>query len=164
MVIYTSSSVTWMSVFVVVILLATATGLSAQEAERVTDQAIYRQFDFWIGTWDVYNPQDVKVGENVIRKLDNGALLLENWTSTQGTTGHSMNFYDPARSKWRQIWVDDQGTVIDQEGAFRDGVMHFEGEHIYPDKEKASRKELIRMSFTPLADGQVRQFIEQSKD
>jgi hypothetical protein len=81
-----------MSVFVVVILLATATGLSAQEEERVTDQAIYRQFDFWIGTWDVYNPQDVKVGENVIRKLDNGALLLENWTSTQGTTGHSMNF------------------------------------------------------------------------
>ncbi len=127
-------------------------------------QAVYRQFDFWIGTWDVYNPKGEKVGENVIQKLDNGALLLENWTSVKGTTGHSMNFYDPARGKWRQIWADDQGTIIDQEGTFRDGAMHFEGDHIYPDKGQGSRKELFRMSFTPNEEGDVRQFIEQSKD
>ena len=62
---------------------------------------------------DVYNPKGVKVGENVTQKLDNGALILENWTSTAGTNGYRMNFYDPARSKWRQIWVAGQGTIID---------------------------------------------------
>ena len=110
------------------------------------------------------NPKGVKVGENVIQKLDNGALILENWASTAGTNGHSMNFYDPARSKWRQIWVDGQGTIIDQEGLFRDGAKHFEGKHIYPKKDGGSLIELFRMSFTPTPEGDVHQLIEQSKD
>ena len=87
MVIYASSSVTWMSVFVVVILLATATGLSAQEEERVTDQAIYRQFDFWIGDWEVFNPQDQRVGSNRIDKVLGGCALHESW---RGGTGHRV--------------------------------------------------------------------------
>lgn len=113
---------------------------------------------------DVYNPKGVKVGENVTQKLDNGALILENWTSTAGTNGYRMNFYDPARSKWRRIWVAGQGTIIDQEGLFRDGAKHFEGKHICPKKDGGSLIELFRMSFTPRPEGDVHLLIEQSKD
>ena len=37
-----------------------------------------RQFDFWVGDWDVKNQQGQNAGKNTIQKLENGCLLLEN--------------------------------------------------------------------------------------
>src|SRR5436305_12005836 len=39
-----------------------------------------RQFDFWIGEWDVFNPQGRKDGTSVIQRFANGCGILENWT------------------------------------------------------------------------------------
>jgi hypothetical protein len=113
-----------------------------------------------VGEWDVFAPDGKAAGTNRIAKLANGCLLLENWTSVAGGTGKSINYYNPARGKWVQTWVDGHGGIIEVEGVFADGVMRFEGVHIYPD----GRREAYRMSFTPHNDGSVRQFIEQSKD
>ncbi len=120
----------------------------------------YRQFDFWVGEWDVFNSEGQQAGTNRIEKLLGGCLLLENWTSARGSEGKSINYYDPIRKRWVQTWVDGQGGIIAVEGGLEDGAMRFEGEHLYPD----GRREAYRMSFTPRADGSVRQFIEQSKD
>jgi hypothetical protein len=89
-----------------------------------------------------------------------GCLLLENWTSARGGAGKSVNYYDPIRKRWVQTWVDGQGGIIAVQGRLEGGAMRFEGEHLYPD----GRTEAYRMSFTPQADGSVRQFIEQSRD
>lgn len=120
----------------------------------------FRQFDFWIGDWEVTSLGQ-KAGENRIEKYANGCFLLENWTSVSGGTGHSMNFYDGANEKWHQVWVDASGTSIFAEGGLRsDGAMHFEGEHLYPN----GTRQLYKMTFTPNDDGTVRQYIEQSAD
>jgi hypothetical protein len=123
------------------------------------DAPEHRQFDFWLGEWNVY-AQGSKAGTNRIEKLEGGCLLLENWSSSLGGTGKSMNYYDAVKEKWVQVWVDSSGTSIHAEAEFRDGAMRFEGEHHYPD----GRVELYRMTFTPNADGSVRQLIEQSRD
>ena len=36
-----------------------------------------RAFDFWVGAWDVFNPQGEQVGTNVIEKDLNGCMLVE---------------------------------------------------------------------------------------
>jgi hypothetical protein len=121
---------------------------------------VYRQLDFWAGDWDVTTPQGKKAGTNSIQKMLDGCLLLENWSGTGGNGGKSMNYFDPATKKWAQIWVDGGGGVIAFVGEFKDGAMRFQGTHV----EKAGTKVLSRMSLTPLPNGHVRQFIEESQD
>ncbi len=119
-----------------------------------------RRFDFWVGDWDVTTPQGQAAGSNSIQKLLDGCLLLENWTSASGGSGKSLNYLDPGTRTWRQVWVDSGGDVITYAGEFRGGAMRFQGEHL----DRNGRKVLSRMSFTPLPDGHVRQFIEESED
>lgn len=119
-----------------------------------------RAFDFWIGEWEVFNPNGQNVGENVIEKNLNGCLLLENWTSAGGGAGKSMNYYDVATQKWKQLWVDGTGGHMVYEGIFKEGALHFEGYQIKADGSKS----LFKMIFTPQENGDVRQYIEQSMD
>ncbi|HSF19146.1 MAG TPA: tetratricopeptide repeat protein [Vicinamibacteria bacterium] len=129
---------------------------NAEPCEHIPE---FRVFDFWIGAWEVTSGGQ-KAGDNRIEKHANGCFLLENWAAVGGSTGKSMNFYDAVQKKWHQVWVDAAGTSIFAAGGLRDGAMHFEGEHRYPN----GSSELFRMTFTPREDGTVRQFIEQSKD
>lgn len=120
----------------------------------------YHEFDFWVGEWDVFNPQGRQVGVNIIEKILNGCALQENWTSVFGTSGMSLNYFDPASSRWKQNWSDARGGIVWYEGEVKDGAMHFSGENISPD----GTKELARVVLEPLANGNVHHLIEQSKD
>jgi tetratricopeptide (TPR) repeat protein len=121
---------------------------------------VYRQFDFWVGDWEVHS-QGQKAGTNSIQKVAGDCILLENWTSASGiSVGKSINFYHPHKKKWVQLWVDSSGLVLPIEGEYRDGAMHFRGEYLYRNGNRA----LFRGTWTPLPDGRVRQFLEQSTD
>ena len=55
----------------------------------------HAEFDFWIGTWEVTNPDGTKAGKNSITKIQGQCVLQENWTSNSpGYTGTSNNFYN----------------------------------------------------------------------
>ena len=73
----------------------------------------YRQFDFWVGDWDVHDPSGKRVGENRITRIHNGCALLEEWRGDGDVTGSSLNLYDKQRSKWHQTWVDSGGNAVD---------------------------------------------------
>jgi tetratricopeptide (TPR) repeat protein len=130
--------------------------VAAEPCEHIDE---FRQFDFWIGEWTVTSGGQV-AGENRIERLERGCLLIENWTSAGGGTGKSVNFFDPAKKTWNQVWVDSSGSNIVAAGSFEDGAIHLEGEHHYV----GAPTELFRMRFTPRPDGTVRQLIEQSRD
>jgi tetratricopeptide (TPR) repeat protein len=55
----------------------------------------YRQFDFWVGEWDVMNQRNEQVGTNSVKLLEDGCIVEENWAHTGGGTGKSFNFYNP---------------------------------------------------------------------
>ena len=131
-----------------------------QRALPPAQRDVYRQFDFWVGTWDVTNAGGQPAGRNVITLEEKGMLLVEHWTNTQGATGTSINFHDAADGRWHQIWVDPSGEVTRYAGTFHDGAMHFEGTAAHPDGRRGRR----RMVFTPRADGTVRQVIQVSPD
>ncbi len=144
---------------------ALTTPIPAQQApdpERCRTEPEWRQLDFWIGTWDVVHPEDGRtLGVNVIEPVLNDCALMENWTAARGGTGKSLNFYDPQRRTWRQVWVDAFGNVLDyREGEFRDGAMRFRGITIDAEGDTTFQK----LIFHHVAPDTVRQVFESSED
>lgn len=120
------------------------------------DTPQHRQFDFWVGRWQVSpTGQDRVVAESLIEKLYNGCGIRENWMPKNGQTGGSLNIYLPAEKAWKQTWIDSAGTRADFTGGWNGEAMVLEGVWGGP---------LVRMTYTPNPDGSVRQLGEQSTD
>ncbi|HVT73043.1 MAG TPA: hypothetical protein VHD61_07890 [Lacunisphaera sp.] len=117
-----------------------------------------RQFDFWIGEWDVAAPNGKQVGTSRIELVAKGYGLLENWTGAGGADGKSLNSYNVARKQWQQYWVGT-GGVLELAGGLVDGSMVMSGEHVV-----GGTPTIERITWTPLPDGVVRQHWEQSTD
>src|SRR5690606_33570397 len=113
----------------------------------------YDQFDFWIGQWDVFNPQGQLVGTSRVEKLLDDCLILEHWTDSFGNSGKSMNYYDAAADLWTQVWVDGFGRHTHYQGRFKDGALPF----LAQTQGAAGKPQHLRMTFTPATDGKVRQ-------
>ena len=120
----------------------------------------YRDFDFWIGSWEVYGPGGGKAGTNTITRASEGCMLYESWTSASGSDGHSINYVDPATDEWIQVWMGADGTLITGRGGLEGGAMRLVGEHVL----KTGERRPFRMTFTPKDGGSVRQLLEESTD
>jgi tetratricopeptide (TPR) repeat protein len=119
-----------------------------------------RQFDFWLGEWDVFNPQGQKVGASRIENVSVGCAVLENWNASFGGSGKSLNFYDPQAKKWFQYWMGGNGAPQRYAGVYKDGAMRYESESLTPDGKKL----LSRLTFFNLDANTVRQLAENSTD
>ena len=116
-----------------------------------------RGFDFWVGEWDVHRTDsDVLVGRNVITRMHDGHVLAESYTTDAGFTGGSLNGFDHERGGWHQCWMDCTGLVLDLYGGVVDGQMVMTGE--------VRTGQIEKISWTPAADGTVRQHWQQSTD
>ena len=117
------------------------------------------QFDFWVGRWEVRGVDGTLIGYDTITKRDGDCALLEQWERVSGSSGTSLSFFVPSRGTWRHIWTGSGGTVADLTGELRDtGEMRMEGTLEYVDPEQVIA---FRATWTPLADGRVRQRMEQ---
>lgn len=124
--------------------------------ERSPEQ---RQFDFWVGEWEVHDAKGQRLGRNRIVPLLGGTVLQEHWEGSQGGAGTSLNAYLPARKAWRQSWVDAKGGSLDLFGGREGDAMVLRGT-----TEGPKGRMLERITWTPLPDGRVRQLWEQSPD
>jgi len=80
-----------------------------------------RQFDFWLGEWDLTWGEDGKATNHVLRVMNN-KIIQENFTAPD-LNGMSVSSYDRERSVWCQTWVDSTGAYLDFTGKFEDGKM-----------------------------------------
>lgn len=124
----------------------------------------FRRFDFWIGEWDVrgagQNPA-LPPAASTIELVLEGCALLENYT-TIGYSGKSFTFYDAARRRWQQTYVDSTGTLMEFHGAFREaGVLALEADILAPGTPQATKN---RLTFFRKGADEVRQLWEQSSD
>jgi len=80
-----------------------------------------KQFDFWLGEWDVrWGESDS--GSNRVERILGGKVIQENFTAPD-LVGISVSAYDPERKLWQQTWVDNNGSYLDFTGGFADGKM-----------------------------------------
>jgi hypothetical protein len=122
----------------------------------------HRQFDFWLGDWNVTSGGK-PAGTNSIHQVHGGCALQENWKGAGegGFSGSSFNIYDSASGNWHQTWVDSGGTLLQLDGGLVNGSMVLEGTRRARDGKGMARH---RISWTPGADGSVRQLWEVSRD
>ena len=137
------------------------------ETLRPCGGAEYRQFDFWLGEWDVFNPAGQKIGRNEITSTNDGCVVYENWRDARGGTGNSFNFYESKTKRWHQFWVASggnatplsaapDGTPMPMSGKLVDGAMVLQS--------PAGVKPLNRWTWSKAEEGKVRQHAEQSTD
>jgi hypothetical protein len=129
---------------------------------RLCESEEYRQFDFWIGDWNVTSAGQA-AGTNAIQPIHNGCALQENWQGDGegGISGTSFNIYDQATGQWHQTWVDSSGTLLLLDGGLVDGVMVLSGKR---PARNGKGMTLHRISWTPNPDGSLRQLWEVSTD
>ena len=78
----------------------------------------FREFDFWLGEWDVHLADGTVAGHNVITRDERGCMLTERWTGASGGTGMSVNYVDGIDGKWVQVWDSGNGAQINIRGRF----------------------------------------------
>ena len=73
----------------------------------------------------------------------------------------SVNYLDKATNEWVQIWNAEGGSQIIIRGGMTDDGMAMEG---YINYVANGTSAPFRALWTPLPDGRVRQYFEQSND
>ncbi len=121
----------------------------------------FAEFDFWLGDWDVHLANGTFAGTNRIHREQRGCVLIENWSSASGGSGTSINYVDKTDGRWVQIWNDASGSQIHIRGGMTKDGMLLEGTIHYVATGLTSP---FRGLWTPLEDGRVRQYFEQSND
>ena len=138
---------------------AAADGQSS--ASPCQTDAGFREFDFWVGEWDVRDGKGTLQGRNSITRKEKGCVLVEQWQGVQGSTGMSINYLDRITNEWVQIWHAAGGYQIDIRGGLTDDGMLLTGTIHYIGTGQTAP---FRGLWTPLPDGRVRQYFEQSSD
>ena len=121
-----------------------------------------RRFDFWVGEWDVRAPAGPVVGRSAVERVSGGCALLENWTPLRGGgSGKSLTAYNAALKQWQQYWVGHAGGVTEyRRGEWRDSTLVLMGEG----QNAQGAAMLVRLQFTLMPGGIVRQYGDQSTD
>ena len=122
-----------------------------------------RQFDFWLGEWNVSTTQGaVPSGNSKIELILEDCVVQENWKSLNSPyAGRSYNIYNASLKRWEQYWVDNVGGNIFFYGGLKDGVMDYWTDDLpQPDGTKLKR----HLQFFKLGSDSVRQFSQGSSD
>jgi hypothetical protein len=125
----------------------------------------FRQFDFWVGDWDVRPTGQPAVGppaRNTVTLEDNDCVVTEHWSASSGSVGQSFNIFDRSYGVWRQTWVDNIGGQHDYRGRLVNGNMVFEGDTPAPNGQLGRIP--TRLTFFNLGPDSVRQYSEISTD
>lgn len=125
----------------------------SQNSECACCTSNHYQFDFWVGDWEVYNSHGEKLGENLIVKLEDNCIINENWTSVNGGSGKSYNYYDPSTETWNQLWISNTGNILKLKGTASKNKMTLKSEIT----EGKKGKYYNQITWTKNPDGSVNQ-------
>jgi len=136
-------------------------------AQKPCSSPEYRQFDFWLGEWEVFAKNGKKAGDSRITLILDSCIILEEWTSASiinglRYAGKSFNTWNALSGQWQQTWVDNTGSSTEYlKGKFSDRKLEFlTGEFQFKPDTMAIR----RLTFYNLSPDKVRQHGEISKD
>jgi hypothetical protein len=114
----------------------------------------HRQFDFWLGVWDVAPSDaapDARQASSRITQEPGGCAVFEDFHDLD-VHGVSISLYDPVTAAWYQTFVDNLGTRLVLTGGLVGGAMLL----TRPDNG-------TRITWET-SGGVVRQFGEDSRD
>jgi tetratricopeptide (TPR) repeat protein len=116
--------------------------------------AEFRQFDYWLGEWEVES-YGKKIANSSIQLILDDCVVFENYYDHRGYSGKSFSIYDAAHKKWEQRYVDTGGAFHEWSGGMTPQGMQFLWRH---------DGQIERMTYTKEGPDKVRQVIETSTD
>jgi len=141
-------------------LLAPSGALAQRTQAQSCTAPEYRQFDFWLGDWDVFDVGGAEITAHVrVDSILDGCVLREHYEDPSGQVGESFTIFDSGRRIWHQTWVTNRGRLLTIEGGPKGGSIVLTGAY-YLDDAKEVR---VRGTWTPVADG-VRESAVTSSD
>ena len=139
----------------------TVRGAQASRAPAECAGAEFREFDFFVGEWNVYDAGSSKLkAHNSVSHMLDGCAIREVYRRTDGYTGESFSTYDSARHQWHQSWVTNRGELLLLDGGIKDGAMVLTG----PEQTASGTASVIRGVWKREANGSVRETAERSTD
>jgi hypothetical protein len=124
-------------------------------AETPCTEPEHRQFDFWVGEWNVTVPGGSSVPSDITLE-PGGCAVFENFA--QGA-GRSINVYNPGDGQWHQTFVFSNGQRLVLIGGLEGDAMVLSRR--FPGAPTGS---FDRWTWTQLSEGRVRQLQEVSTD
>ena len=118
-----------------------------------------RQFDFWIGNWTVKTKDGKPAGKDLVSREYDGCVVIEHWRGAHGTNGEALNSYLPDTKQWQQTWTDNTGLTL-----FLVGKMEGNRMVLTQDHTTNGKRMIDRVAWTPLPDGRVREYWDESTD
>ena len=122
-----------LSVIAMAAVVAYSPFLSEEASSAMAAMPAQRQFDFWLGEWDLTWPGEqsglpagqIGRGTNSVKAILDSAVIQENFVehSAKPLRGMSVSVYNQRLGKWQQTWVDNQKSYLDFAGEFQDGKM-----------------------------------------
>jgi hypothetical protein len=91
---------------------------------RAVDAPEGRQFDFWLGCWELRWEPDGQGVNDIVSILDDH-VILERFDGRPSIpmAGMSVSIYDGTIRAWRQTWVDSEGQYLDFTGGIEGDRM-----------------------------------------
>lgn len=146
------------TLIVCVALAFTTENANSDEPIRAPDERAYsafsedkhRQFDFWIGEWDVnlrmiqadLSFKDAIKARANIYSILNGKAILELWDSVP-IKGYSLRYYDPTAEQW-VLWLNwpspNTSRTTSLSGEFRHGRGEFRNQFTTPDGQTITQR------------------------
>ncbi len=171
----------WLGVVVAVLVAIIGPSVArGAEPETKCPEPEARQFDFWIGDWDIQQKILGSDGGWIelpahthVEPILGGCALLERWSGRvqffwegmskpEAMDGMSVRAWDPKEAVWRIWWMDSRSRRlgVPAVGEFRDGRGEFESS-----RKGADGKTIrTRISFERLSTGRVHWDLAISRD
>ncbi|QQS43075.1 MAG: hypothetical protein IPM63_09150 [Acidobacteriota bacterium] len=123
-----------------------------------------RQFDFWIGEWDVnlrvQQPdktwKDQHKATARIYSILGGKAILELWSEGKdGINGYSRRYYNPEKKKW-DLWLNWAGKNRSGTNGLEGEFRHGRGEFFAERKQEDGTTRISRYTFSDITENSLR--------
>lgn len=118
----------------------------AQAAPALCVAAEQKQLDFWVGEWDLTWPSqksgEVGHGTNIVTRILDQCVVQESFSgqSSIPLRGTSVSVFDAGIGKWKQTWVDNQGSYLDFVGEVSGGQLILQREAVNKDGSRTLQR------------------------
>jgi uncharacterized protein YciI len=142
-----------------IIALALLSSVFAQPAAP-SAVPVNREFDFWVGDWEVTDPQGTVLGWSRIVALPGGRVLHETWNDSKGAGGNGWLAFNPGTGEWNYSYASRAGDYAGLSGGRIGARLVLSG----TSNRQAGPVRHLRIAWTPDPEGPVRQTVEVSDD
>jgi len=119
----------------------------------------YRQFDYWLGEWNV-EANGQRIATSSISAVLDDCVISEDYHDFRGYYGRSFSIWDGTTKRWEQRYVDTTGAFHEWKGGLQNGLMQFLWRH----NDHVGHPQLDRMTYIKDGPDKVRQLLENSTD